>query len=109
VRGPAADAAAGEGFWAMLKHSPDPRVRSYMIHRLSPWRRRRGNRKAVWTRERTDVAVRCSELGEFGDQEFPTEERQACCPSCRRSTTPPAIQVCSRGRWMLRHGSRWRG
>jgi hypothetical protein len=22
--------------WPLLKHSPDPRVRSYLIHRLSP-------------------------------------------------------------------------
>ena len=25
-----------EKVWPLLKHSPDPRVRSYLIHRLSP-------------------------------------------------------------------------
>ena len=25
-----------EQVWPLLKHSPDPRVRSYLIHRLSP-------------------------------------------------------------------------
>ena len=26
-----------EKVWPLLKHSPDPRVRSYLIHRLGPW------------------------------------------------------------------------
>ena len=25
-----------EKVWPLLKHSPDPRIRSYLIHRLSP-------------------------------------------------------------------------
>ena len=39
--------------WPLLKHSPDPRVRSYLIHRLVRWVRTPRPSSSVWTRNRT--------------------------------------------------------
>ena len=36
--------------WPLLKHSPDPRVRSYLIHRLGPLGADAGPSSSVWTR-----------------------------------------------------------
>ena len=42
-----------EKVWPLLKHSPDPRVRSYLIHRLARWVRTPRPSSSVWTRSRT--------------------------------------------------------
>jgi eukaryotic-like serine/threonine-protein kinase len=68
--------------WPLLKHSPDPRVRSYLIHRLSSLGT---DAKAVVKRldEEPDVSVRRAlllALGEFGEKELPQEEREVLLP-----------------------------
>ena len=51
-----------EKVWPLLKHSPDPRVRSYLIHRLGPLGADAdAHHQAIWTRSRTSrFAGRCS-------------------------------------------------
>ena len=56
-----------EKVWPLLKHSPDPRVRSYLIHRLSPLG---ADAEAIIKRldEEPDVTIRRAlllSLGEF--------------------------------------------
>ena len=64
--------------WPLLKHSPDPRVRSYLIHSLAPLG---ADVTALVHRldEEPDVSIRralilC--LGEFDTTQFPAAERQ---------------------------------
>ena len=61
-----------EKVWPLLKHSPDPRVRSYLIHRLSPLG---ADAEAIVKRldEEPDMTIRRAlllSLGEFGEKEF---------------------------------------
>ena len=58
--------------WPLLKHSPDPRVRSYLIHRLSPLG---ADARAIVKRldEEPDLTIRRAlllSLGEFGEKEL---------------------------------------
>ena len=67
--------ASRDKVWPLLRHSPDPRLRSYLIHRLGPLG---ADRDALIERldEETDVSIRRAlllSLGEFGDK-----------PACRR-------------------------
>jgi serine/threonine protein kinase/formylglycine-generating enzyme required for sulfatase activity len=69
--------------WPLLKHGPDPRVRTYLIHRLGPLG---ADPRAVVRRldDEPDVTVRRAVLlclGEFGDRELPAVERQALLPT----------------------------
>jgi len=71
-----------EKVWPLLKHSPDPRVRSYLIDRLSPLGADAG---AILKRfdEEPDIAIRRAllpSLGEFGDKELPAAARKAFLP-----------------------------
>jgi len=59
----------GEKVWPLLKHSPDPRVRSWIIHRLSPMG---ADFEAIvnWLAEGFDVSLRRAlilSLGEYDD------------------------------------------
>src|SRR5207249_2733546 len=61
-----------EAVWSLLKHSPDSRVRSYLLHRLGPLR---ADVRVVAKQldEEPDVTVRRAlllSLGEFGDREW---------------------------------------
>jgi formylglycine-generating enzyme required for sulfatase activity len=72
----------GEQVWPLLRHSEDPRVRSYLIHRLSPLG---ANPKAIVSRldEEPDVSVRRAlllSLGEFGEGALPPGERELLLP-----------------------------
>jgi eukaryotic-like serine/threonine-protein kinase len=63
--------------WPLLQHSPDPRVRSYLIHRFSPLG---ADASALVKRldEEPDVTIRRAlilSLGEFGEEAWPTGER----------------------------------
>ncbi|HVS40066.1 MAG TPA: bifunctional serine/threonine-protein kinase/formylglycine-generating enzyme family protein [Gemmataceae bacterium] len=67
-----------EAVWPLLKHRPDPRVRSYLIHYLSP---RGADAAAVVRRldEETDVSIRRALLlilGEFGLDQLPAAEQE---------------------------------
>jgi formylglycine-generating enzyme required for sulfatase activity len=68
--------------WPLLRHSEDPRVRSYLIHRLSPLGA--DPRALVQPLEaEKDVSVRRALLlclGEFGEKEFPPAQRRQLLP-----------------------------
>lgn len=70
---------AGEHVWPLLRFSPDPRVRSYIIHWLSP---RGGDANALLGRfeEESDVTIKRALLqclGEFDEARFETGARDA--------------------------------
>ena len=67
-----------EKVWPLLKHSPDPRVRSYLIHRLGPLGADAG---AIVKRldEEPDLTIRRAlilSLGEFGEKELSADDRK---------------------------------
>jgi formylglycine-generating enzyme required for sulfatase activity len=69
---------AAENVWPLLKHSPDPRVRSYIIHWLSP---RGGNSKTILARyeQETDVSIKRALLlclGEFDESRLSETKRK---------------------------------
>ncbi len=69
--------------WPLLKHSPDPRVRSYLIHRLAPLGADAG---AIIQRldEEPDVTIRRAlllSLGEYGEKGLSPEARKAVLPN----------------------------
>jgi serine/threonine protein kinase/formylglycine-generating enzyme required for sulfatase activity len=91
--------------WPLLKHSPDPRVRSYLIHRLGPL----GTDAGVILRHldsESDITIRqalilC--LGEYGDKELSLENRQALLPKLRamyRTEADPGVHAATQ--WLLR-------
>lgn len=71
-----------EKVWPLLKHLPDPRVRSYLIHRLSPLG---ADATAIVKRldDEPDITIRRAlllSLGEFNEQELSLEARKALIP-----------------------------
>jgi eukaryotic-like serine/threonine-protein kinase len=65
--------------WPLLKHSPDPRARSYLIHRLHPLGADAG---AIVKHldEEQDVTISRAlllSLGEYGEKDFSPEKRNA--------------------------------
>ena len=94
-----------EKVWPLLKHSPDPMVRSYLIHRLGPLGADAG---AVVRRldEETDITIRRAlllSLGEFDEKEFSQEDRQGLLPKLQeiyRTDTDPGLRAASE--WLLR-------
>ena len=67
-----------ENVWPLLKHSPDPRVRSYIIHWLSPLG---GDPKEIIARykQETDVTIKRALLlclGEFNKSRLPESQRK---------------------------------
>ena len=73
-----------EKVWPLLRHHPwdDPRVRSYLIHRLSPLG---ADPKAIVKRldEEPDVSIRRAlllALGEYGEKGFPAGDRDLLVP-----------------------------
>ena len=68
-----------EKVWPLLKHTPDPRVRSYLIHRFRPLGADTG---AIVKRmdEELDITIRRAlllSLGEFGENELSPDDRNA--------------------------------
>jgi formylglycine-generating enzyme required for sulfatase activity len=92
--------------WPLLGHSPDPRVRSYLIHRLSPMG---ADARTVVQRleEEPDVTIRRAlllSLGEFGEKEFPLGERALAVEKLRevyRTAADPGLHGAAE--WLLRH------
>jgi eukaryotic-like serine/threonine-protein kinase len=65
--------------WSLLKHSPDPSVRSYLVHRLGPLGVEPGSFAARFNQE-TDVSIRRAlilAIGEVGEDRISTSERNA--------------------------------
>jgi formylglycine-generating enzyme required for sulfatase activity len=74
--------AQPEKVWPLLKHSPDPRARSYLIHRLSPLG---AEPRAIVKRleEEKEISIRRALLlclGEFGEKELPQAQRDGLIP-----------------------------
>ena len=68
--------------WPLLKHSPDPRVRSYLIHRLGPLG---ADADAILKQleSESDITIRRAlilSLGEYGEKELSLENRKALLP-----------------------------
>ena len=95
--------------WSLLKHSPDSRARSYLIHRLAPLGVDAG---VICTRlgEETDVTIRRALLlilGEFDELALPAEDRQALLPKIQnlyRTDTDPGVHASAE--WLLRKWQR---
>jgi formylglycine-generating enzyme required for sulfatase activity len=93
--------------WPLLRRTPpdDPRVRSYLIHRLGPLG---GDAGAVIQRleEEPDVAVRRAlllSLGEFTETELPPTARTALLPKVQalyRTDADPGLHAAAE--WLLR-------
>jgi serine/threonine protein kinase/formylglycine-generating enzyme required for sulfatase activity len=89
--------------WDVLKHSSDPRARSYLIHRLYPLGADAG---AIIDRlkDEPDVTIRRAlllSLGEFG--ELSADARKAMLPKVQevyRTATDPGLHAASE--WLLR-------
>jgi formylglycine-generating enzyme required for sulfatase activity len=94
-----------ERLWPLLKHSPDPTVRSYLIHRLGPLGADAEEIVGQLNSE-SDVTIRralilC--LGEYGERELSLEGRNALLPSLQamyRTDVDPGIHAASE--WLLR-------
>jgi serine/threonine protein kinase/formylglycine-generating enzyme required for sulfatase activity len=94
-----------EKVWPLLKHSPDPRVRSYLIHCLSPLR---ADAKAIIHRfeEEPDLTIRRAlllSLGEFGEEALPLATRQPLIPKVQEmycTASDPGLHAAAE--WLLR-------
>ena len=101
-----------EKVWPLLKHSPDPRVRSYLIHRLSPLGADAG---AIVKRldEEPDVTIRRAlllSLGEFDEKELPPENARRLLPKLQEIyRTAPIRAFMRRRNGCCGRGSRRRG
>jgi serine/threonine protein kinase/formylglycine-generating enzyme required for sulfatase activity len=94
--------------WPLLKHSPDPRVRSYLIHRLGPLG---ADAEAIVKQLdlESDLTIRRAlvlSLGAYGDTEFPPNARNALLPKLQemyRTSSDPGLHAACE--WLLR---RWK-
>ena len=94
-----------ENVWPLLKHSPDPRVRSYLIHRLGPFGAEADAILAQLEIETDVTIVRALilSLGEYGERELSLESRDALVPKLKSmycSNTDPGIHAACE--WLLR-------
>jgi serine/threonine protein kinase/formylglycine-generating enzyme required for sulfatase activity len=91
--------------WPLLQHRPDPRARSYLIHRLSPLV---ADPKALAGRlgEEKEVSVRRAlllGLGEFPAGQLPLAEREALIPNVvRLYREDPDAGLHGAAEWLLR-------
>jgi formylglycine-generating enzyme required for sulfatase activity len=91
--------------WPLLKHSPDPRVRSYLIHRFSALR---ADPTALVKRleEEPDVTIRRAlilSLGEYGEEAWPSGERDVLVKKMQelyRTAQDPGLHAAAE--WLLR-------
>ena len=99
--------------WPLLKHSPDPRVRSYLIHRLGPLR---ADAATILKRldSESDITIRRAlilSLGEYGEKELSLENRQALLPRLQDDLPDGdrSRPSCGLPNGYCGHGSRRRG
>jgi eukaryotic-like serine/threonine-protein kinase len=91
--------------WPLLKHSPDPRARSYLIHRLYPLGADAGEILKQLDSE-SDLTIRRAlllSLGEYGEKELSPEARKAVLPKLQdmyRTATDPGLHASAE--WLLR-------
>jgi serine/threonine protein kinase/formylglycine-generating enzyme required for sulfatase activity len=91
--------------WPVLKHGPDPRARSYLVHRLYPL----GVDPASLTKrldEEPDVTIRRAlllSLGTFTEKELPPSARTALVPKLQalyQADPDPGLHAAAE--WLLR-------
>ena len=94
-----------EKVWPLLKHTADPRVRSYLIHRLSPL----GADAGVIVKrldEESDLTIRRAlilSLGEYGEKGLDSDARNSWLPKVQviyRTDADPGLHAASE--WLLR-------
>ncbi len=91
--------------WPLLKHRPDPRVRAYLIHRLSPLG---ANPQEIIQRldVESDVTIRRAlvlNLGTFKPDQLPAAERAALLPKLLELyRTDPDPGLHGAAAWLLR-------
>jgi formylglycine-generating enzyme required for sulfatase activity len=91
--------------WPLFQHRPDPRVRSYLIHRLSPLG---ADPRAIVKRldEETEISARRALLlclGEYDEKEFTADDRKAFLPKLQelyRKASDPGLHASAE--WLLR-------
>ncbi len=94
--------------WPLLKHSPDPRLRSYLIDRLSPLGADAGAIVKQLDME-SDLTIRRAlvlSLGEYGETELTPDARNALLPKLQqmhRTASDPGLHAACE--WLLR---RWK-
>jgi formylglycine-generating enzyme required for sulfatase activity len=94
-----------EKVWPLLKHGPDPRVRSYLIHRLGPLG---ADAEAIskCLDEEPDLTSRRAlllSLGEFSWTRFPPDARKALLPKLQGiycTDSDPGLHAAAE--WLLR-------
>ncbi len=108
------------GVWPLLRHSPDPRTRSYLVHLFSPLH---AEAKVLLQRleEETDVTIRRAlllSLGEFDDQALPEAERGPLMEKVRtlyRTAADPGLHAAAEyllrqwqdDRWLHSQNEAW--
>jgi formylglycine-generating enzyme required for sulfatase activity len=94
-----------EKVWPLLKHSSDPRGRSYLIHRLSPMGAD-AEKLIKRLEEEPDLTVRRAlllSLGEFNEMALPPASRTSLLPKLQtiyRNDTDPGLHAAAE--WLLR-------
>jgi formylglycine-generating enzyme required for sulfatase activity len=97
-----------EAVWPLLKHGPDPRVRSYLVHRLGPL----GADAGVLVKrleEEPDVTIRRAlllSLGEFGEEAWTPPEKKVLVQRLQETystASDPGLHAAAE--WLLRQ---WR-
>ena len=94
-----------ETIWPLLRHSPDPRVRSYLIHRLSPLG---ADPTAIIKRleEEPDLTIRRAlllSLGEYSEADLPPATRKPLISKVQEMyRTAPDPGLHSAAEWLLR-------
>jgi formylglycine-generating enzyme required for sulfatase activity len=94
-----------EKVWTLLALSPDPRVRSYLIHLLGPLGVDAGAIVGHLERETDQSICRALllSLGEYGDKEFQPDDRKALMPKLQhmyQTATDPGLHAAAE--WLLR-------
>jgi formylglycine-generating enzyme required for sulfatase activity len=94
-----------EKVWPLLKHSPDPRVRSYLIHRLGPLG---ADAEAIIKHfeEEPDITIRRAlllSLGEYSEKDLSRDTRKALLPRLQdiyRTNSDAGLHAAAE--WLLR-------
>jgi hypothetical protein len=95
---------AAEKVWPLLKHSPDPRARSYIIHWLSP---RGGDPQTILARyeSETDVTIKRALLLCLGEFELDESQKQPLIETLLTDyRSDPDAGLHAAAEWLLR---RW--
>jgi len=98
-----------EEVWPLLKHGPDPRARSYLIHRIGPL----GADPGPLVRrleEEQEISIRRAlllSLGELGQDRLPKEEREQLVPKVLQwYRDEPDAGLHGAAEWLLREWER---